>query len=389
MADISTLANVLIKLDSGKLDVHPERCVRVRHRLAQCELCALACSSTAIKVEEGAGGLTIEPSLCTGCGNCTVACPTEALVATDPTSEALLAEAIDALSPQGVVYFACPQAANSKTYDMTHVVEVPCLGRIDETVFIGLVVAGAKEIYLVEGACEACETPQGHDLVAFTMDTSNYLLTCFGKNEIVSFVDSLPEDFKQGRFKRVLPGSKKGVSRRDFFDQMSVGAKSTAIDIASSSLPSLFTHPESESEKKSLTDILRVSSSGQMIQHVAHQRLRLLMYLDMLGEPKADTVTTTLWGRVEIDPEKCKSCRMCATFCPTGALWRVDNEGAWGLAHLPTDCVNCKLCETACFNDVLKVHDDVSLPGLLNCEITHFALRKPGDTPARFTAFNK
>ena len=29
---------------------------------------------------------------------------------------------------------------------------------------------------------------------------------------------------------------------------------------------------------------------------------------------------TRLWGHVIIDPEKCSSCQMCATFCPTEAI---------------------------------------------------------------------
>lgn len=39
-----------------------------------------------------------------------------------------------------------------------------------------------------------------------------------------------------------------------------------------------------------------------------------------LGDPVQSTLDTRLWGHVTIDMRKCKSCKMCAAFCPTGAL---------------------------------------------------------------------
>ncbi len=51
---------------------------------------------------------------------------------------------------------------------------------------------------------------------------------------------------------------------------------------------------------------------------------------------------TRLWGAVVIDGTKCVSCRMCATFCPTGAIAKFDDaDGTLGVAHTPGDCVKC------------------------------------------------
>ncbi|MFR5091297.1 MAG: 4Fe-4S binding protein [Adlercreutzia equolifaciens] len=51
----------------------------------------------------------------------------------------------------------------------------------------------------------------------------------------------------------------------------------------------------------------------------------MLDALAQLGEPEGDKLETRLWGAVVIDGTKCVSCRMCATFCPTGAIAKFDD----------------------------------------------------------------
>ena len=60
-------------LQSPWLAVHPERCVRLRHRLVECGRCADACTGGAIGLEDGV--LDVDPRRCVGCGACQKSCP--------------------------------------------------------------------------------------------------------------------------------------------------------------------------------------------------------------------------------------------------------------------------------------------------------------------------
>jgi len=63
-------ANTPMRLQIG------ERCL-VRHRI-ECRLCAEACDTRAVRVVPAVGGvaqLRLDPSACTGCGDCVAPCP--------------------------------------------------------------------------------------------------------------------------------------------------------------------------------------------------------------------------------------------------------------------------------------------------------------------------
>ena len=68
-----------------------------------------------------------------------------------------------------------------------------------------------------------------------------------------------------------------------------------------------------------------------------------------------------LVGAVVIDGTKCVSCRMCATFCPTGAIAKFDDaDGTLGVTHTPGDCVKCGSCRDVCPADAITLLDAVS-----------------------------
>ncbi len=56
-------------------------------------------------------------------------------------------------------------------------------------------------------------------------------------------------------------------------------------------------------------------------------------------------------GRVIVLRERCKGCKLCIEFCPTGVLARSESFNARGY-HYPVlrgdDCVHCRLCTTVC-----------------------------------------
>ena len=75
----------------------------------------------------------------------------------------------------------------------------------------------------------------------------------------------------------------------------------------------------------------KVGADGTLSQFVPTRRVRLYNYLQHVGQPTADEVETRVIGAVSIDAQKCSSCRMCAVFCPTGAIKKLDEGGVFGI----------------------------------------------------------
>ena len=115
---------------------------------------------------------------------------------------------------------------------------------------------------------------------------------------------------------------------------------------------------------------LKVMADGTLPHFVPDRRERLLDALADLGEGPTDSqamARTRLWGHVVIDTDKCTSCRMCATFCPTGAIVKFDApDGTFGIDHYAADCVKCLCCQTICRSQAIVVEDTVPANVLVN-----------------------
>lgn len=105
---------------------------------------------------------------------------------------------------------------------------------------------------------------------------------------------------------------------------------------------------------------MHVMKDGTLPHFLPDRRERLLDALASIGEPSEDKLESRLWGAVVIDGAKCVSCRMCATFCPTGAIAKFDEaDGAMGVTHTPADCVKCGSCQDVCPADAIALLDAV------------------------------
>ena len=115
---------------------------------------------------------------------------------------------------------------------------------------------------------------------------------------------------------------------------------------------------------------LKVMADGTLPHFVPDRRERLLDALADLSEGPTDSQAmahTRLWGHVVIDTDKCTSCRMCATFCPTGAIVKFDApDGTFGVDHYAADCVKCLCCQTICRAQAIVVEDAVPANVLVN-----------------------
>lgn len=358
MKNPAVLTNALDRLQSDDLSVFPYRCVVTRNRNASCLRCAQACTSGAISVTDD--GLEVDPDLCVGCGTCATVCPTCALEARHPNDAALYQQAERALAANGgraVVVCDARWEAASGRIDPEKVVRVTCLGRVEESLLVGLAAAGASSVRLVHGACGECPRNAACETYPLVVETANMLLEAWGCPVRVELSEKLPTSVRAAGGPA---GPQAGdtlaydEARRGFLAQAGgLVGEAVAAELASGRAA------EQPAGARQTARPLKVMADGTLPHFVPDRRERLLDSLASLGEAADVALDTRLWGRVTIDASACRSCYMCATFCPTGALRKFVDGSDAGVEHIPGDCVKCRCCTDVCPTGAVTLHEDV------------------------------
>lgn len=368
------IIGVFNRLGGSALTVHQERCVKVRNRNVECLKCAEACTSGCISLVEGA--LTVDAAKCVGCGTCATVCPTCALEARNP-SDAQLYQACLAARCDDEVVIVCEQMrqALAGLLDESHVASVVCLGRIDESLICGLAAEGVKRVRLVCGRCDCCDQKFGLLTVRLVADSSNSLLAAWGSDAWVAIDEGLPAvALRDGACPDAVTTTVATYFQRHRGNE-SLGVAGGAAHGADAG----------DNAAYHAAKLVRVMHDATLPHFVPDRRERLLDSLAALGKPVADRVATRLWGCVVIDGAKCSSCRMCATFCPTGAIRKFDfsdaaeasgvSDATFGVDHFPGDCVKCGSCRDVCPEQAIQLLDEVKPSYLLDGAVHHYAMR--------------
>lgn len=373
MSTAANLLGVIDKLQSSHLRVWQHRCISVRNRNASCRRCAEACTSGCISVKDG--DLTVTPLQCVGCGTCATVCPTGALEARQPDDANLFMQCYRAMqNSKGVAIIACRNrvAEAGSCIDADKVVPVTCLGRVDESLLIMLASVGARRIALVSKDCASCPHAPGRATVERVCATTSTLLEAWGSTLTVKLSETFP---------RIAKRAEHGYDpyRRAVFSSMVSEAKSGARLTEEYAVQTIVHAPSVESPR-----FVRVGSDHTLPHFIPPRRKRLAEALEALGEPGNAPVRTRLWGSVSIDADRCSSCRMCAVFCPTGALHLVDTaEGGKALEHVAAACMQCRCCERICREGAISVSPDVPACDAIRARPVRWPLRprdvEPGD----------
>lgn len=400
-ADEPTVTRALQTLQSNHVHVRQERCLLVRNRNAECLRCAQACTSGCISYNEQTKMLDIDQARCVGCGTCATACPTCALEARDPNDTELLACLQGALTTSASkrIAIACEKAGVPQD-ECT--IRLTCLGRIDESALLQLAAWGAREVTLTCGACNACEHKPGRTVVEEVCESANTLLGLWDGTMHVELKEVGPaaeptglpaqetradRTATHGKIAQVdqqiqtacadRTATQSAIEQVNQLIQSAGAGKVAEHDTATRDGDRPNLSAEASDDKAAATDQvdrplkrLKVMADGTLPHFVPDRRERLLDALADLGEGPTDSqamARTRLWGHVVIDTDKCTSCRMCATFCPTGAIVKFDTpDGTFGIDHYAADCVKCLCCQTICRSQAIVVEDTVPANVLVN-----------------------
>ena len=337
-----SIAGKFASMRADAIRVRQDRCAKVRNRNVACLKCAEACTSGCISIVDDE--LVIDSDKCVGCGTCATVCPTCALESVNPTDAELTAQCARA-AREGRCTIACSALAGEEAF--ADAAKVTCLGRVDESTLAALAAQGTVDIELACGSCERCAQRVGEATAHLVAETANDLFDAFGSSARVHVEPhEMAGDFACAPLVEQAGASWQNVlSGSDF----------------SAALP-------------------HVMKDGTLPHFLPNRRERLLDSLSQLrdGEPKR-ALNNRLWGCVVIDGTKCTSCRMCATFCPTGAIRKFDNDdGIFGVMHFPGDCVKCGSCRDICPEGAILLLDEVKPRYLMDGEVHRYTM-KPRD----------
>lgn len=365
---------LLEKIDSPYITVHRDRCVAVRNRNATCARCADACVSGCLSIEDGE--FAVSPEKCIGCGTCATVCPTCALETRHPEDKELYLQCMEAMQANdGHVVVACDKmlAAAEGRFDPAKAVGVTCLGRVEESLIAMLAANGARRVTLVQSQCASCEYAASIDTARAVCASANTLLEAWGSDTRADVAEKLPASL---RLEQPLGYDSR---RRETLERLRDEAARVADIAAAAAVAGEEAVLDGDVPEE--TRYTKVDERGVLPQFVPGRRKRLVKALASQGEPQVGTVATRLWGQVSIDPDRCDSCRMCATFCPTGALRTCDVDGAGGLEHRPGLCVKCGCCVDVCWKDAVTLADEVPTESLMADTWTRFDLKPPVAPP--------
>jgi formate hydrogenlyase subunit 6/NADH:ubiquinone oxidoreductase subunit I len=281
--------------------------------------------------------------------------------------------------------FGCSQATEAlgELIDASLVAQVVCAGRVDESILCELAASGVSDIEILCGACEACAQKHGLDTANLVVETTCELFAAWNVDCAVSVAQTPPsailsDGITQDLVEGVLAGyfadgceCEPILSAQQASEQNEASLKSddNAVnegdkrarerddDTHGTGMRFYWESTHSRHVHKNL----HVMKDGTLPHFLPERRNRVLNALSAFGEPEVRGIETRLMGTVAIDVAKCVSCRMCAVFCPTGAIAKFDEpDGTVGINHMPADCIKCESCKDICPAQAIVINDEVS-----------------------------
>ncbi len=217
---------------------------------------------------------------------------------------------------------------------------------------------GRRTIWLDDSPCAGCPIGAAQPAIAQTAATANQLLQAFGCSSAIHTHVSNPDKLRDEPASRpVIEGDQPELSRRGFFGALSQLTRRTAATVIAEALPA----PESREP---------VPVDQRLPHRIPASRGRLFGQLRRLGTPSEASIETAgiPYAEVIVDAGACSACKLCARFCPTGALSFVADAESFVLYFRPAICIDCGLCAVACPEDAVSFGPWLTAAALIETE---------------------
>ena len=303
----------------ARLEVCPDRCLKLRHRKSGCRACLDSCPAEAISFGDS---LEIDYSRCYGCGICAGLCPTEVFILGGYSYHALLVQ----VTGKSSVEFNCSR----RSPEVEDGVTVPCLAYLDESFLIAVISRGAQTVALDITLCPDCPLQSGFQSLQRNLEKANKILALFGREGKIRLATGGKNTLRGGQDIRQY-------SRRELLSYLGRGVRNMV-----------------EGKQGSRTKILNPARAG-LAPRLPEKRRLLLQSLLALAEPASHTLESQDLPFLQIETAvECDVCGLCATLCPSEALQRNDHEGKRVIEFNTSLCIACHLCLEICPRKALR-----------------------------------
>lgn len=334
MEPLDHLERLLHRVGGVQATVETPRCLREHSGLSDCHICVKSCPVQSI----GLGGGVHVLNHCTGCGVCLTVCPVSAFDLNGAATGQLLSQVASLVRESPSLLMTCEQSADAPSANLI----LPCLARLDETLLLGALALGARQVHLTQGPCENCPYPEAMPRYRRMLDrvrTWSRALPAWSERIV---------EVGEGSWDRQKRSVAKGPDRRAFFTWV----RSEGMQLMTSFLDDFSQGFQGRGVTRGISLPLRNRLLPQFLKKLGAEEK------EVTYDPEGP------FAELLLDEVKCNACEACVQVCPTGAIGRTGGEEAFRLTFDASRCVNCALCLDACVPNALTYRQGISLNGI-------------------------
>jgi len=375
---INRLEAVLNRVNRQPIKENIALCCRDRLNQSGCDLC--------LKCPVGAINLQSEPfindELCLNCGLCVNLCPT-GVFEPQPGDDYYLAliKTTVAKRKSSTAVFSCAKSKEQTEGQELTAIELPCLARLNETVFIGAASFGLKLAWLFTANCQNCSLASGLTFLEKLAYQSEQLVKGYGLNLKIVFSSQLPPESKTAT--NQVDQVKKDISaysRRELFTNLGRQLLATGIDYT-------------ESKWQEFKENMSGPKTPEFSYKLPRKRelfLAVINKLEKESQLNGSVPANPFFYSYTLDAAKCNFCLNCVKFCPTKALALTKTETGGYLSLAWPYCVGCNLCVQVCLPQAITKKEEVlSLKQNKRHTLVEFTQSKCKECKQQFLTVNK
>ncbi len=360
---VGSFLNISDYFSGEEITLHAQRCLNTRYRQIGCTLCADACpAANTIVIDPGPAPI-INHETCVHCGLCLHVCPINAFSRPDPTLARLPKTA--AQLPADAITLICPEHPEPAIGQTDIAVQTKrCLAALSPAHLLPLTRQG-KTILLDDSPCADCPIGHVHPYIEQSVARANAWAAILSTYTPILLQTHQTTDVPPAT-QTVVDVDRPPISRRGFFQSITqLGKESVGAALA-----------EEPVDPAALGRFVPVSE--RLPHFVPAQRVKILSFLDAQISEDITTAKPVPLNHsdtgdlpasdVVVDVEKCTACKLCARFCPTGALTFISDERNFALGFHAALCLgdDCGICVHACPENAIELKKILPTPTLLS-----------------------